>query len=102
MRSMRGTLHDSNVPSGGLRVRRKPSMDSQQVGSLHKFNHAYHFVSIQGDWAKLAPSEYGNLESSVNFKPHDAGTEGWCLLRLSHEPLLIFESASNQVLLRCC
>ena len=86
------TLSSSNVPSGGLRLRRQPSIASEQVGSLQKFNHPYKFVGIQGDFAKIAPSEYAGLASTLHFKPHNPDTEGWCLCRDSDGPLLVIQA----------
>ena len=47
-----------SVPSGGLRVRRLPSVDSPQVGSLQDFDRTYTFVEARGDWLRLSPEHY--------------------------------------------
>ena len=41
-------LNSKNVPSGGLRVRQNPKLDSSQVGSLAKMSTKYMFDKVCG------------------------------------------------------
>ena len=81
-------LSSLNVPSGGLRVRQNPKLDSSQVGSLQTFSRKYMFDKVCGDWAHVAPEQYEAIKESYGFSPYDPVEEGWCIIRLNGETLL--------------
>ena len=65
------TLSRKNVASGGLRVRKFPTLDSAHVGTLKSFGKNYVFDKVSGDWAHIAPEEYETIKKSYNFSPYD-------------------------------
>jgi hypothetical protein len=67
-----------------LRVRRNPSLSSDQVGAL-RAGSAFAFSHVSDGWAKVSPLHYNDLKTSSstcclgNFEPHDAETQGYCM-----------------------
>jgi hypothetical protein len=63
-------VHPGAVPSGGLRVRRGPSTESDQVGTLGQHCTRVAVVAVVGTadegWAKLSPTE----QLQVRKLPH--------------------------------
>lgn len=72
-----------------LRVRKSPSMESEVVGLLGDKSRMYKFVCNQGNFAKLSPIEYASLQTSTEFKPHIAATEGWCLMKSNNGEIIL-------------
>jgi hypothetical protein len=67
-----------------LRVRKHRSLDSDPVGLLRS-EAVFAFSEIDGEWAKLSPRHYLDLQSSTScvaslFAPHDPDTEGYCII----------------------
>jgi hypothetical protein len=81
--------------SGGVRVRRKPSLSSPQCGHLAWGVFPSDSVPVlreENGWLKLAPVAYATLQRSNGFEAHDSATEGWC--KMEYEGEQLFEEPS--------
>ena len=65
-----------------LRVRKTPSLGADHIATLTNAKgtiiRAIDRRTVDGkEWLKLSPDMYDSLRSSLNFRTHDASTEGW-------------------------
>jgi hypothetical protein len=83
-----------------LRVRKHRSLVSDQVGLLQS-GAVFAFREIDGEWAKLYPGHYLDLQSSPScgtsyFAPHDPGTEGYCIMSTPDFPVTLEEPSETE------
>ena len=76
------------VPSGGMRVRRGPSLGEVQVGSIERgvlvgTGEVRSYPA--GRWAKVHPCMEGELQGSSHYSHFDLAREGWVALELEGE-----------------
>jgi len=87
------------APSDGVRVRREPSLDADQVGYVEPgsfIDDVVPVIKVENNWLKLAPKAYATLQGNADFVTHDPDLEGWCILsspRGSGDPF--FEETSH-------
>lgn len=97
------------VPGGGCRVRRTPSQQADQVGSVEWgafFNNEISTIeqvatSAPDDdqcvtWLKLSPLMYSKLRNSYAFQEHDPDTEGYVMMNLPQSNKQLFAEADNK------
>ena len=83
-----------------LRVRKHRSLVSDEVGLLQS-GAVFAFSQIDGEWAKLSPRHYLDLQSSrscvaSHFKPHDPDTEGYCIISTQDFPETLEEPSETE------
>ena len=64
-------------------MRRLPSLDSTQVGSLEDFDRTYTFVEARGDWLRVAPEHFDMIQRSYEGSAYNPAWAGWCALRVN-------------------
>jgi hypothetical protein len=83
-----------------LRVRKRRSLVSDEVGLLRS-GAVFAFSEIDGEWAKLSPIHYLDLQSSTicvasHFAPHDPDTEGYCIMSTPDFPATLEEPSETE------
>jgi hypothetical protein len=83
-----------------LRVRKHRSLVSDEVGLLQS-GAVFAFSQIDGEWAKLSPRHYLDLQSSrscvaSHFAPHDPDTEGYCIISTQDFPETLEEPSETE------
>ena len=83
-----------------LRVRKHRSLVSDEVGLLQS-GAVFAFSEIDGEWAKLSPRHYLDLQSAKNcivshFAPHDPETEGYCIMSTPDFPATLEEPSETE------
>ena len=90
------------IPSGGHRVRRTPSLQADQVATVGWHTHSGDVITVERverhggcDWLKLAEAVYPALRGSASFERHDPKTEGWCTNGTTSQPFSVDSRTQN-------
>jgi hypothetical protein len=87
------------VTDSHVRVRRRASLETEQVGTVSPGSFPGNLVPVrmvEGNWLKLAPQAYATLQDSESFEEHDPTADGWCIMVSARDSSdILFEEASH-------